>query len=351
MTSESRIGSLFARLVVVAATLAALLPGQRLPDKLRQVLQTNLQFTAQDLSSAEAGRTVTRLVETGDPEDIFIVGIVRIATTPANFVTRYRNITEFEASPSVPASAKFSTPPKESDVATLSITKSDVDSLRDCKPGDCDFKIGDRGMQRIRAAVNWKDPNYVAQANKALRALWLEYLRAYQASGNSSLAAYHDSPKAFRVEQGLVDQLKKLPFLYETMPDLANHLQQYPKSKLADSEELFYWQQAEFGLKPLVRMTHVVIQRKPAQFGEGAVIASKMLFASHYFRSALEFRFLVPAQSPSGKPELYLVILQRSFVDGLSGFTGRIIRGPILSKTKAAMDQYLVETKGKLESK
>lgn len=98
-------------------------------------------------------------------------------------------------------------------------------------------------------------------------------------------------------------------------------------------------------------MTRVVILRKPAQFGEGAVIASKMMFASHYFRSALEFRFLLPAQSPAGKPQLYLVALQRSFVDGLGRFKGKLVRGPILSRTEDALERYLLGVKGKLESK
>jgi hypothetical protein len=351
MNARFRIPGFLSKVVLAAAVAAALSSAQRLPDKLSQTLQKDLQFKKEDVATAEAGRTITKIVETGDPEDIFVVGVIRIATTPANFVSRYKNITEFEASPSVPAGAKFSTPPKESDVAGFSLTKSDVDGLRDCQPGDCDFKIGDRGMQRLRSSVNWKDPNYVQLANRSMRTLWLEYLAAYQASGNSSLAAYHDTPKVFRVEQGLIDQLKKSPYLYQSVPELVDHLQKYPASKLANSEDFFYWQQADFGLKPVHRMTHVVIQRKPAQYGEGAVIASKMMFASHYFRSALEFRFLVPAQSPAGNPQLYLVVLQRSYVDGLGGFKGKLLRGPILSKTEDALERYLLGVKGKLESK
>lgn len=343
--------SLLPKLLLVATTTLAIpSSAQRLPDKLRQVLQNDLQLAPTDLANAEAGRAATRIVGMGDPEDIFVVGVIRIATTPTRFLARYKNITEFEASPSVPAGGKFSTPPKDSDVAGVSLTKGEIDDLHDCEPGDCDYKIGDRGLERIRSAINWKSPDYVQQANQVIRRLWLEYLRSYQSTGNSALAAYHDTPKVFRVEDGLVEQLKKTSFVYRNIPELVDHLQNYPRHKLPNSEEFFYWQEADFGLKSVHRITHVVKYRKPSQYGEGAIIASKMLFASHYFRSALEFRLLLPTQSSSGKPLLYLVVLQRSFVDGLGGLKGRILRGPILSKTQEALERYLISVKGKLET-
>jgi hypothetical protein len=76
-----------------------------------------------------------------------------------------------------------------------------------------------------------------------------------------------------------------------------------------------------------------------------------MLYASHYFRSALEFRFLVPAQGSEKNPQTYLVVLQRSYVDGLGGFKGKLLRGPILSKSRDALERYLAASKNKLEGK
>jgi len=74
-----------------------------------------------------------------------------------------------------------------------------------------------------------------------------------------------------------------------------------------------------------------------------------MLWASHYFRTALEFRLLVPVKTSDGKPALYCVVLQRSYVDGLTGLKGRLIRGPIMSRTVSSMQGYLSSIKKKLE--
>jgi hypothetical protein len=297
----------------------------------------------------ESSRAAAHVVDTGDPEDVFIVGAIRMAATPSEFVARFRNITEFESGPTVPAGAKFSAPPQAKDLATLSFIKKEVDDIKDCKPGDCTFKIGDAGMQRIRSSVNWKSPDYVADANRVLRGLWLEYLQGYQAKGNSALAAYHDSEKVVRVHDGLSSMVKNLPVLQEFVPEVAAFILQYPQARPANCEDFFYWQLADFGLKPVHRVTHVLIQKKPAQFGEGYLIASKMLYASHYFRSALEFRFLVPAEGSDKKPGTYLVVLQRSYVDGLTGFKGKLLRGTILGKSRDALERYLLSSRGKLE--
>jgi hypothetical protein len=323
---------------------------QALPAQLKQVLSTNLKFTAAEITSLEAGRAAAHVMETGDPEDVFIVGAIRIATTPAEFVARYRNVTQFESGPGVPAGAKFSTPPNATDLSSLNFVKSEVDDLHDCKPGDCSFKIGDAGLQRIRTAVNWKSPGYVAEANNAIRSLWLDYLRNYIAKGNAALATYHDSSKISRVSDGLTKMVQNIPVLQQYVPEMANYLVQFPQGKPPASEEFFYWQLADFGLKPVHRVTHVIVQKKAAQYGDGYLIANKMLYASHYFRSALELRFLLPAQGSDKKPATYLVVLQRSYVDGLTGLKGSILRGPIMSKSKDALERYLMASKGKLES-
>ena len=73
-------------------------------------------------------------------------------------------------------------------------------------------------------------------------------------------------------------------------------------------------------MKPTIRINHLVIQDRPAS----TVIASKMLYASHYFWTALELRVLVP--DPRGT-DFWFVTVSRSRSDGLSRFVGRLVRG------------------------
>jgi hypothetical protein len=338
------------RLALVGAAVQGLvLMGQSLPPQLKGGLTTHLKFTPAEISALENGRAAAHLVETGDPEDVFIVGAIRIGAAPAKFVDRYRNITEFESGPGVPAGNRFSEPPTLNDLSGLAFIKDEIDDIRDCKPGDCSFKIGDPGMQRIRSSVNWKSQGYVADANKVLRGLWLEYLKNYREKGNAALASYHDSDKLSRVADGLTKMARNLPLLRQYVPEVADYLVTFPAGKPPSTEEFYYWQVADFGLKPVHRVTHVMIEKKPSQTGEAYLITNKMLYASHYFRSALEFRFLIPAEGPDKKPATYLVVLQRSYVDGLTGMTGKLLRGTIMGKSRDALERYLVASKGKVE--
>ena len=65
-------------------------------------------------------------------------------------------------------------------------------------------------------------------------------------------------------------------------------------------------QETEFGLKPIIRINHIAVR----EGSEGAVVASKMLYASHYFWTGLELRALLP-DSRRG-PGFWFITVNRS---------------------------------------
>ena len=138
----------------------------------------------------------------------------------------------------------------------------------------------------------------------------------------------------------MVDQM---PTLTTLMPDLRRYLLDYPAATLANATSFLYWQETQFGLKPTIRITHLVIREGP----DGAVAASKMLYASHYFWTALEVRVLVPDSSRG--PGFWFVMVNRARSDGLSGFLGRIIRGRVRDEVRNGIAAALTATKRRLE--
>ena len=78
------------------------------------------------------------------------------------------------------------------------------------------------------------------------------------------------------------------------------------------------------------------------------VVASKMLYASHYFRAALELRVLVP--DPARGQGFWFVTVSRSRVDGLSGFIGRLLRGKVRGEIQDGSLAGLRATKRRLEA-
>src|SRR6185436_4762875 len=98
-----------------------------------------------------------------------------------------------------------------------------------------------------------------------------------------------------------------------------------------------------FGLKPTIRVNHLVIDDR----SEVTAVASKMIYASHYFWTALDLRVLVP--DPSRGSGFWFVNVTRSRSDGLSGLVGRLIRGRVQKEVQQGLDAALRATKAKLE--
>jgi hypothetical protein len=138
--------------------------------------------------------------------------------------------------------------------------------------------------------------------------------------------------------------IDRLPRLAADLPDLKHYLLEYPKATLVDSTDFLYWQEVQFGLRPTVRINHLVVQERR----DRTIVVSKMLYASHYFWTALEVRVLLP--DPARGPGFWLVTVNRSRSDGLSGFTGRVIRSRVRSEVEDGSRAALTATKTRLES-
>jgi len=339
-----------ARLLIGLLVLRGMCLAQQLPPTLRQALAHHLSATQRQLKIVEGGGIVTYIVDTNSREDITLVGITRIWAPPTAFVAEYKNIARFEASSNVTATVKFSRPPQLSDLNKLNLSRQDADELKLCKPGSCGFKLGDSDIQRFRSSVNWTAPDYTDQATGSFRRFWLDYVIRYQESGNRALLVYHDTPQYSGIVDGLSDFLQSASMLPQFSQDLADWLLSYPQSAKLPSDEFLYWQSGAFGLKPVYRIAHVGVQRTTADFGDAFVIASKMLYASHYFRSALEIRFVIPGQDQKVGGMHYLVTVQRSRVDGMGGFRGRIFRLVATQRARRALEAHLTEVKRKVET-
>ena len=112
---------------------------------------------------------------------------------------------------------------------------------------------------------------------------------------------------------------------------------------LPNADSFLYWQMAQFGLKPTVRINHLTIAAEQTHTS----VVSKMLYASHYFWTALELRVLVP--DPARGEGFWFVNVNQSRSDGLSGFTGAAIRGRVRGETEKGMQSALKLTKTRME--
>ncbi len=294
----------------------------------------------------EQGEVVAKLLETPLKNEIAVFGIVWIQAAPEFYLEKYQDIETFEKGKGVSAIKKISDPPRREDFDEFTLPEKDLEDLRTCKVRDCEIKVGEEGLKRIHGEVNWSAPDAHSQATAVIRKMALERLQAYQSGGNKELSVYVDKKKPNYVAREFAGLLENSPYLPAYIPEFHRYLLDYPKAELPRSKEFFYWTANVFGLKPIVRLNHVVIYRNER---DNVVIGSKQLYASHYFHAAYELRALIQDSAQPDRKGFYLASLNRSRSDGLTGLVGSLIRGKVRKSTLKGTESYLASSKTKFE--
>jgi hypothetical protein len=318
--------------------------------QLRAFLEKEMGLTAPEVQSVVAGRPVAKLLWTKTEDEVALFGVVRIYAPQELFIARVRDIVRFESGKGVLGIGRFHSPAALSDVAALQIDQKELKEIPQCKPGDCDIKLSDRAMESLRQQIDWNSPQAAGQAQLVIRRAFVDYVANYQRVGDAALAVNFDQGKPQSIREDFRRLLQHSSPLFQYEPQLANYLEKYPQTRPSGIEDIFYWQKAEFGLKPVVRASHLVIHRRQEGSDVKYAIASKMLLASHYFRAALELKSLAPDGASPGGKSFYLICLNRSFVDGLTGVQGAMIRGTVKSRSRDSLARYLGGVKQKIEA-
>jgi len=339
-----RVLSVLAAIVVIAPISAV--PEQAVfPGELETYLNSSVRLTAAERQSLLAGAPVTKILDADPAREVAVFGAVWIKASPEDYVRAVTDIERLEQGESFLVTKKISDPPKLEDFAALELPQADFDDLRTCKVSACEVKISQEALDRLRRDVNWSQPTARADANKVLRQMAFEYVTAYRSGGNRSLAVYRDKEHPTFVAQEFETMVNRMPEFTIHLPALRKYLLEYPAFTLPESTSFFYWQTVVFGLKPTTRINHVVITKSP----EGTAVATKQLYATHYFWTALELRTLVPDKARG--PGVWFVNVNRSRSDGLSGFLGRLVRGKVRSEIESGMLSALKVTKDRLEGR
>jgi hypothetical protein len=332
--------------LLAAAGLTATLPAQQrqtLPPRLDAYITSHVKLTAAQRTELLAGQPVTRLLDADPAREVSVFGAVWVAAPPSRYVAAVKNIEQFEKGANFRITKRISDPPRPEDFADLHFPDDDVEALRECRAGSCELKMSEESLNRVRREVDWSKPTAKADAEALTKRIAFGYVTGYLEGGNARLSVYRDSSRPTFVGEEFKSMVDRMPSLTEYLPDIRTYLLDFPKASLPNSYSFLYWQEAQFGLKPTIRINHLVITEQPTH----VAIASKMLYASHYFWTALELRVLVP--DPGRGPGFWFASVNRSRSDGLSGFIGTLIRGKVRGEAERGMTAALKTTKARLE--
>jgi hypothetical protein len=332
---------------VLAASSLLMLGAQapsRLPERLENYLTTTVRPSRAERAQLLRGDPITRFLDADPSQEVAIFGAAWINAPMQRYADAVMEIETLERGGAFTKTRRIGKPPQAADFADLQLPLDDAADLKACHSGDCEVKVTAELLEGLRSGVDWSAPTARVRAQDVFRGFAHKYVLGYFERGNAALATYRDKSQPTSVAADLSALAARVAVFSTAQSEVRRYLVDYPAAPLPGVREVVYWQETRFGLKPTIRISHVVVH----ETAEETVVASKMLYASHYFRAALELRILVP--DPARGRGFWFVTVSRSRVDGLSGLLGRLLRGKVRGEIQEGSLAGLRATKRRLEA-
>lgn len=304
------------------------------------------RLTTQEWTAVQRGEVIAKTLETNQKRELAVAGVARIRVSRACFLEKFRDIESFKKSPAVLQIGKFSTPVNLRDLGRLTLDAKDADELRDCEVGSCSVKVPLKVILRLANRAESLGTAYLMVANSVFREEVFSYIQRYFSQGDPALIEYRDKDNPVRLSAQFHSMLAGWAELNELAPEFCDFLIQSPQQLFPKVEEFLYWSKESFGLKPVISVTHVSIHQLPDQ----AWIASKQIYASHYFDASLAITLMADDPTDLTGGSLYLAYVNRSRIDLLGGIFGAFKRRLVRGRLEEGMRKNLQQTVTKLES-
>ena len=340
------------RTILCAAVLFCADPlcrSQTNPELLR-FFDRNIGLSADQITLIRNGSAVSKALPSRSPGEIFLFGAVHVDAAPENYLQAARDFNRRRTLSSHLGLGVVNSPPISSDFVGFSFDHDEIADLRRCKPGNCQIQLPGELMGRFQEAIDWSASDVDEQANRLVQKEALQFLLAYQREGNSALGTYNDKRNATEVSKQFGYLLSYYEAFPNPLPDFFRYLLAYPQEKPANAEDIFYWSKVKFGLKPTLRIVHLVTISDQTDAGPVWATAEKQLYSSHYFQTALDLTFCIPDSNNEAKRRgFYLIKVMGSEQAGLTGFKGSIVRNVAVGRSVSSLQKSLTAIKSSLE--
>jgi hypothetical protein len=273
---------------------------------------------------------------------------VRLQGAPATLLTAFKEILTLSGNRAILVGGRLGTPPAPEDLRALSLENDEIEDLKRCVVGDCKVKLSAAMIARLRSGVDWVAPDYRPAADRLFRSMLSDYVRDYLARGNAALVEYNDRAGAVRLGEEQPALLGSLPYVKDSAPEFAAYLQSFPRAELPGVENTLHWSEVKLGLKPVILFTHTATYTRRYDDAPQILVATKQLYATHYFDSSLSLTLLTRAAVGEGQAATYLLYANRSRLDTLGGLFGgvrrRVIETQVLDGLRAVLQQTKLRT-------
>ncbi len=314
----------------------------------RDFLVATFHLTQDDLARVAAGRVYSRTLPVRHAREVATLGIVRIETTPQRYVDALGDIAAFKRDDRILQIGTFSTPPQLNDLADLTLEEADIRGLRECQVGKCDVQLSAEAIERFRADLNWRTADAPRHATDLMRRILVEYVARYQRTGPAAAMEYADSDNRLSLADEFTALIAADDVTWPRVPELRRHLLEFPAVR-SGARDLVYWSKERVHRRDVVSVTHLAIvpgeRESPVKYG----VASRQIYAMHYFDASLGITLLVP-DTTGPKSGTYVVYLNRTRIDLFDGMLGGITRQVVKGKARSLVAEQLERVRRSLET-
>ena len=345
------------RSVMPAAALLALIVAAALPcsSQSNPDLQTfflqNIGLSEDQIAAMRSGEAVAKTLPSRTPAEVLLFGAIYIHAAPETYFQFARNFDRLRKVSGYLALGVFTNPPQLSDLKGFAFDSEDIKDLKSCEPGKCEIQMPATSIEELHRIIDWSARDVDEQVNQLLRKRAFERLLAYQREGNKALGVYNDKRDPTNVPEQFAYLLSYDNALPEHAPDFYHYLLAYPRDKPAHFEETFYWAKVKFGLKPTLRIVHMVTMRGNPSGPIACAIAEKQLYSSHYFRTAVDLSVCVRDSDDPKQPGFYLIKALGSEQAGLTGAKGSIVRKAAVGRSVSNLRKALATIRETIQSR
>jgi hypothetical protein len=318
-----------------------------LPELPRQFLLSAAGFTSADIARLDRGEAIAATLDT-DRREVAVAGAVRVNAPVERLIERSRDVRNLKNSESVLEVGTIGALPRAADFDALTFEEYDLATIRDCRPGDCGVRLPADSMARFEREVNWRASDWRQQAGALWRRVLADYTSGYRANGQSALAEYRNKEVPLSVATEFDVLFDRSRAFEPSAPGFFRHLRNFPTAPLDGVEDIFYWSKTDFSVRPVVAVTHLSLYRIPSVSPierTSALIATKQIYATHYFDAALGLTLVFD----DGSGGFYMVCVNRARTRSLSSFMRRLVRSTVQRRSREALEHVLRSTKTALE--
>jgi hypothetical protein len=335
-------------LLVGASALTGLYAGQTdVPRSPRELLRAAVGVDDREWAAIERGEPVARVLDT-DSREIAVAGAIRIAGSSDGLVARFRDIGHLKRSDLVLDAGRFGPVPRPADLASVPLEEYDLD-LRSCRPFDCRVRLSESDIARFHREVDWRALSWRERSAAVWREVLAGYAASYAQSGRIALPVYANKREPLSVASELSAIVEDFGFVAEISPELRAYMRQFRPSGLPGAEHTLYWSKEDFGVRPILRISHQVIYRMP-QRPPAVAVATNQIYADHYLDAALTVTLAIDTPAEGQERRFYMISMSRARTRSLTGFMRSFVRPIVQSRSREALRKILTSTKASLEA-